>query len=199
MIPVSDQGLEIVASTGNVADDFFAMDEKPHQLKTIPHCRSTMLPLYASVDDIDPSWANSVMTVVENVSGIPGDEASRIRLLDEKPVKKAQMMFKAIDKMASEVGRKRYSEPVNASQHMIDTAENEIELFAETMPSLDIDPSAGDFIGQEVPSILAELEDVDMALDSQGTIFEDSDIIDLDEIRTLEPELDIDMDSEMSW
>jgi hypothetical protein len=198
MIPAQDNGLEMVASTGNVADDFFAMDES-YESKEIPHCRSTMLPLYASVDDLDPSWQNDLMVVVENLSGIPGDEAKRIRMLDEKPIKKAQMMFRAIDKIASTEGRQRYSEPIDASEFMIDTAENEIELVAESQ-SIEIDASPGDFIGDDMPSILAELEDVDMTLDSQGTVFEGSDVIELDEVREAESDLDIDMEeSEISW
>jgi hypothetical protein len=199
MIPVQNEGLEMVASTGNVADDFFAMDES-YESKEIPHCRSTMLPLYASVDDLDPSWQNDLMMVVENISGVPGDDAKRIRLLDEKPVKKAQMIFKAIDRVASTEGRKRYSEPVDASEYMLDTADNEIELFTETMPDIEVDGSAGDFIGDEIPSILAELEEVDMTLDAQGTIFEGSDVIELDDEIELEPDIDIDLDdSEISW
>lgn len=198
MIPVQDAGLEMVASTGNVADDFFAMDEAPYEVKEIPHCRSTRLPLYASIDDFDESWQNDLMMVVENVSGVPADEAKRLRMLDEKPVKKAQQMFKAIDRAASS-GRRRYSEPVDASEYMIEAAENEIELATEAMADIEIDAAPGDFIGDEVPSILAELEDVDMTLDSEGTIFEGSDVIDLDEMKIAESDIDIDMDSELSW
>jgi hypothetical protein len=200
MVPASAGDMELVASTGNVADDFLAMDETPYETKEIPYCRSTMMPLYASVDDLDPSGVNDLMVVVENVSGVPGDEAARLRMLDEKPIKKAQEIFRAIDKAAATQERRRYSEPVDASEFMMDSAENEIELFAETLPPLDVDSSAGDFMGQGIPSILAEIDEVDMTLDSQGTIFEGSDIIELDEIREAEAPLDIEMDeSEISW
>jgi hypothetical protein len=200
MIPVADEKMEIVASTGNVADDFFAMSDAPHQVKTIPHCQSIRMPLYAAIDDLDPEWTNDLLTVVENISGVPAGELEKIKMLDAQPVKKAQTLFRVIDKIATDKEVQKYASQVDASEFMIEAGENEIELFAEAMPEMDIDGSAGDFMGQEVPSILAEIEDIDMAMDTQGTIFEDSDVIELDDEIEVQPDLDIDInDSEMSW
>lgn len=265
MIPVADEKQEIVAMSGNALDDFFA-DERVHQVKEIPHCRSTMIPLCASIDSIDPSWTEGLMTVVENISGLPADEAKRIRMLDEKPIKKVQMAFQAVDRIRAHTARRRYNDAVDASDHMMDTAENEIELFAtaqaeieidpvnhaiqhevvaepmievrqakvdmvaemteielggaahgqlegielseagdislfearESQAALNVDPTAGDYLGEEMPDILSSLEPVDMTMEASG-IFEDADVIELDTVKTALPELDVNMNSEIEW
>lgn len=199
MIPIADEKMEIVASTGNVADDFFAMDTTPHVVKEIPHCQYMRMPLYSAMDDLDPSWTSDMMTVVENISGLPSGEIEKIKMMDAQPVKKAQMLFRAIDKIATQKEAQKYSEVVSIEEFVIEAGENEIELFAESMADIEIDGSAGDFIGQEVPGILAEIEEVDMAMDTQGTIFEGSDIIALDDEFEFEEDIDIDMNSEMNW
>lgn len=198
MVPTADDGHELVASTGNPADDFLA-DEDPYEVSEVPHCPSTMLPLYAAVDDLDPSWAEDLMLVVENISGVPGDEASRIRMLDDKPIKKVQAAFQAVDRAAMAAARSRYSEPVDVSEHVLDAAENEVELFAEAPAPIEIDEAPGDFMGQEVPSLLAEAVEVDMTIDQHGTVFEGSDVIELEEPPVPEPELDVDMKSSIEW
>jgi len=200
MIPVSDEKLEMVASTGNVADDFFAMSDAPHEVKTIPHCQSTRLPLYASVDDLDPEWTNDLLTVVENISGVPAGELEKIKMLDAQPIKKAQLLFRVLDKIAEKKEVEKYSKSVDVSDFMIEAGENEIELSSEPLPDIDIDGTAGDFMGQEVPSVLAEAEDIDMTMNANGTIFEGSDVIELDDEIEIQADLDIDInESEISW
>ena len=171
MIPVADEKQEIVATTGNAMDDFFA-DETVHQVKEIPHCRSTMMPLYSSMDGIDPSWMEDLMSVVENISGIPGDEAKRIRMLDDKPIKKVQMAFKALDKAKAMQAKMRYSEPIDASEHVVDTAENEIELFATLQPEIDIDPVNHAIQHEVAPEPIPELRDASVDMKAEMTEIE---------------------------
>lgn len=192
MVPVPDQELDVVASTGNAADDFFA-DETTHSAKEIPHCPSTRLPLYAAIDDLDPSWVEDLMVVVENITGVPGDTT------EDSPTEKAKKAFKMMDRVAANEGRQRYSGPVDASEYVIETAETEIELAPEPKPCLDVDPSAGDFLAHEVPSPLQDDTSVDMTPNLEGTIFEGSDEIDLDTVReTHEPDVRL-SESEIAW
>lgn len=193
MIPVADQDLDMVASTGNPADDFFA-DDTAHGVKEVPHCPSTRLPLYAAIDDVDPSWVEDLLVIVDNITGNPGDKS------DGKPVEKAQAAFRAIDRAAAEQDRVRYSEPVDSSEYAIEAAENEVELAAKPLPPLDVDASAGDFIGEDAPSPLADEPSIDMTADTKGTIFEGSDVIELDQNREPKESVDVELnESEISW
>jgi hypothetical protein len=140
MVPAADGKQELVASTGNPLDDFMA-DDEPHQVKLIAHCQSTMLPRFeASIDDLDEQWMDELLITVENLTGLPGDEAKRIRQLDVQPLEKIQKAFKALELQRTAKAKKRYSEPVDASEHVIKQADNEIELASPAQPDIDIDP-----------------------------------------------------------
>lgn len=171
MIPVADEKQEIVASTGNAMDDFFA-DEKVHQVKMTPHCRSTMMPICSSTDGIDPTWTDKLLTVMENVSGLPVDTAKRIREMDDKPIKKIQMAFKMIDHMKAQAARSRYSDPVNASEHVIETAENEIEIMAAPMGDIDVDPVNHAIQHEVVPEPIPELVQASVDMTAEMTEIE---------------------------
>jgi len=195
MIPVADEKLEMVASTGNAADDFFAA-EGPYEAREIPCCPSTRLPLYAAIDDVDPSWMNDLMIVVENITGEPGDS-------DDDTVEKVKSAFRALDRVAAERHRARYSEPVNASEYIVDAMENEIDAPAHLGDDSSVDVTAGmnDTMNEvDAPVHSGDDSSVDMTANMSGTIFEDSDVVDLDPVPEQQRPVDVDLgDSEIAW
>jgi len=123
---------------------------------------------------------------------------ARIREMDIKPMEKVREAFKTIDASKDIEVRNRYSEAVNASEHILRVADNEIELFAPSCPDIEIDATPGDNIGGEFPELLQESPSVDMAY-QHDDIFSGCDEIELEEEFVPEKDIDIDMDSEMSW
>lgn len=178
MVQVDDGRLDVVSSSGNATDDFLSISEC-HSANEVPHCRSTMLPLYAAVDDLDPSWVDDLMITVENVSGLPGDDVSRIRKMDKKPIEKVKEAFRKIDARSREEEAARYAGKVDSSEFRIEMAET---------------------IGGEVPNVLPRQEDVDMRVNLKGTFFEGSDVIELEDVKVPESDLEMSLDdSEMTW
>jgi len=114
---------------------------------------------------IDEEWMDDTLIDLTNLSGLSETEAKRIRMLDAQPLERVKQAFLSIDRAKARKARKRYSEPVNASEYIIDTADNEIELSASPIPFGDIDMvdhGLQQFADPEPEPELIDVGDVDL-------------------------------------
>jgi hypothetical protein len=194
MVPVEDDVMEVVASTGNAVDDFFT-GQTPYEPRMVAHCRTTMLPVIAGIDDLDESWINKNMIDISDVLDTSKDN-SVIESGAESVISKIKSAFRNMDKARARKGRQRYSEPVDVSDHIIKACESEIELAPlveydeiDANPienSIDADPMLDDVV-------------IDMT-EEHGGIFAGCDEIALDAQRESQADIDIELDdSSMEW
>ena len=214
MIPTTDDSMGVVATTGNAMDDFFANDVEVYEPKMVAHCPTTRLPLFeAAVDELDEQWVSDVMIDLNSISGLPGDVSDRLKILDAKPLEKVKKAFNILEEMKASKGRKRYSEPVNASEYMLEQADNEIELCATAEKDIEVDhtnlavhemyagadeaPELLDVGSIDMVAQMTEVELISAARPQQDDI-QLSDAGDFELFAALEPEKPLDIDHRAS-
>jgi hypothetical protein len=196
LMPDSRYESIVVESTGIAADDFLA-DETVHKAATVSCCPSTHLRLMEGRDDLDEQWMDSTLVELGASAGLPDEEISKIKTTDKTPTEKVRAAFCAVDRMKRQ-GKARYCDSLNASDFMLEQADNEIGLDPIIDPQLEIDEQGGDMMeGVEVPTIIDPLEV--MINEAPTGEFEGVDIIDLDPVSDPISDIDIDMKSEMTW
>ena len=99
--------LAMSASTGNPVDDFIAGSNNT-ATNMVPHCRSVLMPLLASVGDIDPSELNDTLTEMMNVTGLPQSVRDELMSRDISGVAKLRAAFRWLDKKAREEEKSGY-------------------------------------------------------------------------------------------
>jgi len=133
------------ASSGNGFDDFFGSDDRSESM--VSHCRTTMLPIYAR-GDLDRSDMDSTLIEMGEVTTIPQTVLSKIRDASGSNVWKIKKAFRYLDKVADENDRKQYASKIDASEYLVERADNEIELGAEAMSDIEVDPTSGDLFSE---------------------------------------------------
>ena len=159
--------IRLVESSGNGIDDFFGSSEPATVRQAmVPHCNSTHVRMFeSSMDDLDEEWMDDTMIDIVNLAGLPEDESQRIRVLDAQPLEKVREAFRTLDRLRSKRAKVRYSEPVDASEHIIHAADNEIELMAAPVPFGEIDgtnPAIQHTIIPDPEPELVQVGDVDL-------------------------------------
>jgi hypothetical protein len=129
-------------------DDFFSstVEEdkgRGHKASMIPHCKQTMLPIYAGMGDLDKSILDDTLIEVMNVTPMTDAEKNEIVNNDKYATnaEKLQAVFRSLDRRATASKQQQYAKSVDVSEFMIESSEQEIEIMADmSMPDIDVDP-----------------------------------------------------------
>jgi hypothetical protein len=146
-----EEGLVAADSCGNAIDDFFTStvaEDKGHghKARLIPHCKQTMLPIYAGMGELDPSYLKDTLIEMMNVTPLT---EGKVRQIQEDVTNNKydsrdaalQEAFRWIDSVTTASKKAQYAASVDASEFMIESRDKEIELMVNvSMPELDIDP-----------------------------------------------------------
>jgi hypothetical protein len=143
MVPLKPKGGAmgaVEASTGNGIDDFFADGQAPAP-KMVSHCRSTMLPILSGMGDLDESEMDGTLIDLMNLTNLPEGDVENIRTdSTKKPLEKVRAAFQLVDRRLSRSMTTRYRQMVDASEHRLAQADNEIALDpVASTPELDVD------------------------------------------------------------
>jgi len=137
-----------VVSSGNAIDDFFGGEDSPNKSLTyksdlVAYCKETMLPVLAGQGDLDSSEMDDTLTELLNVSGLPSVDLDNIMNNDKYATNlaKVQAAFRCLNRRREAAEVKKYAGSVDASEFVIQTREQEIEIQAAyRIEPLDIDP-----------------------------------------------------------
>lgn len=133
-------GLVAADSTGNPMDDFLAAKDEVGCAKTA-HCRSTMLPLLASVGDLDKSDLDSTFVELMNVTGLPQGVKDQAMAVPGTNVAKLAAAFRWLDRASAKAEQAKYAAKVGNAEFRLKQAQNDVELFGLGAPELEIDPT----------------------------------------------------------
>lgn len=189
-IPIREHGVigSVAAGTGNATDDFFASDHSASV--SVPHCRSTMMPILSSRGDLDPSLMDGTLVEMMNLTPLPESVADQIRAMKCSDMAKIRAAFRWIDKQADSAEDAKYAGRVDASEFQLRRADNEIDLSGLPLAELPVDEKPGDIELDELfdaPQI-----DVDL-VQFQEPEFEGSDEVTLDPTKSAPADLAVEM------
>ena len=191
-IPDAGEGMVLAETSGNSMDDFMASDGDYKPLNVVC-CRSTMLPVIAAQSDIDESYMAPDVMDLMNVTGLPEGDLEKIQSSDRTASEKVKEVFRAAYRARKTAKEEKYAEKVDASEHRLQMADNEIELAAEAGGQIDLEAEVAEMT---VESSDFSGIDVDMGVELGG-IFEGSDEVLVDEQRQANADLDIDIRPDM--
>jgi hypothetical protein len=178
VIPIREGGGvmgNVVAGTGNATDDFFTSSHSASV--SVPHCRSTMMPILAR-GDLDPSLMDNTLVEMMNLTPLPESVADQIRAMNCSDMSKIRAAFRWLDKQADAAEDGKYAGRVDAGEYQLRRADNEIDLAGLPQPELPVDEKPGDYELEE----LFDAPEIDVDLvQFQEPEFEGSDEVILDD------------------
>lgn len=192
-IPVTGEDMTLVESSGNSMDDFMASDGQ-YEPKAVACCPTTRLPIVSAQSDIDDDHMAPAVIDLMNVTGLPAGDLDEIEASDASWQEKVKRAFKASYRAAKTAKKAQYAEKVDASEHRLQQADNEIELTSEAAGQIDLEADVADI---ELEASGFEVQDIDMGQDLSG-IFEGSDEVALDEAKEAKAQLDVDIRPDMT-
>ena len=142
----------------------------------VAHCPSTgMRVLESAMEDLDEEWVNDMLVDVVNLSGLPEEQAERVKAMKVAPIEKAKQTFSFLDRMTQEVVAPALEVPVDEDYELTE-AEITEDIFTPDVEELQV---------EEVGAPVGDFEGID--------------VLELDEERETEPELDVDMTPGLEW
>ena len=193
-MPDAREGMVLAETSGNSMDDFMASDDK-YEPSTVACCRSTMLPTLAAQTDIDESYMAPDVMDLMNVTGLPEGDLEKIESSDKTASEKVKAVFRMAYKARKAEREDKYAEKVDASEHRLQRADNEIQLAGEADGQIELEAEVAEMT---VESSDFSNIDVDMGMELGGSIFEGSDEVGLDDIRQPKADLEVDIRPDMT-
>jgi len=179
-------------TSGNAIDDFFGGEDSPNKSLAytsdlVAYCKETMLPVLAGQGDLDESEMDDTMTELLNVSGLPevdldniinnGKYASRLD--------KVQAVFRYMNSSREATAVQKYADSVDASEFVIGTREQEIEIQAEHR----VNPLDMGLVGQNQIDGLIALDSDVLKVGGLGASLE----FELDDAKAMDAAIDVDI------
>jgi hypothetical protein len=187
-------------STGNPTDDFLA-SERQEKSRMAAHCRSTMLPVVASIGDLDPSEMDSTLVEVMNVTGLPSGIKDEIMASKVSNISKLKAAFRYLDKMADESEKDKYAGKVSSSEHKLSNSLMEFDIIQPMEGDLDVVDEVGlinmDDMSAEPPEPMDVEMDQFLEPEFEGTgevpvddPFQTPDVLDMEMLSRPDDEMD---------
>jgi len=119
---------DLAQAAGNPIDQFMA-SEKQAAMKTVGHCRSTMLPILSAQGDFDQSEMDQTLIDLGNLSGLPQTIAAKIKSGKfSSRLAAVKSAFLWLDAQKSKANEDKYAEKVDSAQFIIDNPGQEVEV-----------------------------------------------------------------------
>lgn len=186
-------------STGNPTDDFLATAREA-KTRMVSHCRSTMLPVVASVGDLDPSEMDSTLVEVMNVTGIPSGVKDEIMASKESSMGKLKAAFRCLDKMADKVEAGRYEGKVSTAEHKVAQCPMDFDVDMAPAGQIDVVEDVGPIMIDDLEEAAPQYVEMDQFMEPE---FEGTGEVSMDEPSVLPEVLDMEMlarpDDEMDF
>jgi len=192
-MPAAPGEMIIAESSGNSMDDFMASDDS-YEPKNVSMCPGTMLPIVSADTDIDESWMAPSSVDMMNVTGLPSGDVDKIEASDADWKEKTKMVFRAAYRNRKASEKESYSKKVDASDHVLRKADNEIELASDPMGQIELEGGVAEIVLES--SDFAN-QDIDMGQELTG-LFEGSDEVSLEEAKKAEAPLEMDIRADMT-
>lgn len=167
-------GIVETESTGNPMDDFLASG-KSKKSSMVAHCRSTMLPMVATVGDLDPSDLDSTFVEMMNVTSMPQGIKNEVLAMNGSSLTKIRAAFKLMDRENARAETAKYDGLVKTDRLV--KADQEIELDDVGMSDLAIDDV--NLVNPDMQQECEVEEVVPTNLDDMGSLVSIFDEVDL--------------------
>lgn len=191
--------LSEAVSTGNPTDDFLA-SAREAKTRMVSHCRSTMLPVVASVGDFDPSEMDSTLVEVMNVTGMPSGIKNDIMASKESSMGKLKAAFRYLDKTADEVDAGRYAGKVSTAEHKVAQCPMDFDVDMAPAGQIDVVEDVGPIMIDDLEEAAPQYVEMDQFMEPE---FEGGDEVAVDEPSDIPDVLDMEMlarpDDEMDF
>jgi hypothetical protein len=150
MMPYNEENVlgQIQDSSGNAMDDFLTPDRKAS--KRIAHCQSTMLPILASMGDLDKSLLDGTLIEMMNLTPVPEGVVEQIRAMKTSNLAKIRSAFRWLDKHIESKESSKYAGKVDASDFIVDQCEDPIDVIGIQPEDMDVDGTN--------PSLMTDVE-----------------------------------------
>jgi hypothetical protein len=188
-LPMNDMGLfdNVKASSGNGFDDFLAGEKSTAKLAS--HCRSTMMPIFAS-GDLDKSMLDGTLIEMMNLTPVPQSVVNQVTAMSISNLEKVRMAFRWLDKKVDAAEDSRYAGVVeDSSEFKLLRADNEVDLVGVPETDIFVDGNPG-----EVEVELFDSPQIDVEMDQfLEKEFDGIDVVDLDQPQCTQDDLDVSM------
>jgi len=139
----SSEGHQIenyVEPTGDIVGDMLQAGQ--NEEVTQSHCPSTMLPVLG--EDVGDTQTIELLDKLQ-MTNLSSTMASELVASDLSNIQKLKIAFRRLDDVEWQEQANIYSQPVDASEHRIESSEMDVSFRSPAMPDLEgVDPSVGE-------------------------------------------------------